>query len=446
MIRLFFLLLMACVTLIQLSAAPNIIVLLADDLRADALGYAGNRIVQTPNLDRLASEGTVFRNAFVTTSICAVSRASIFAGQYARRTGIYDFSTRFSNEAWAECYPELLRKGGYRTGFIGKFGVGSSAPTNTFDYWDGFNGQGRYSAAKGTNHLTRRMGESARRFLTSDDPRPFCLSISFKAPHAQDGAAREFPPDAADEALYSNAQIPIAPSVSDEAFQKLPEPLQKSEGRTRWQRRFATAEMRERTVKDYYRLITGMDREIGRIRQVLREHGLDKNTIIIFTSDNGFYLGEHGLADKWFMHEESIRVPLLVYDPRAGGRSAHSDALVLNIDLAPTILDFAGVRAPERMQGHSLRPLLSGRAPDHWRREFFYEHHFPYGGRIPDTEGVRTARWKYIRYTSTEPLIEELFDLENDPFELTNLSKAPEHEMRLDALRERWRVLRAQAR
>ena len=422
---------------------PNIIFLLADDMRADVTGYAGHPIVQTPHLDQLAREGTAFTNAFVTTAICAVSRASIFSGQYARRHGIYDFATRFSDEAWAQTYPALLRASGYRVGFIGKFGVGNRAPTNTFHYWDAFNGQGRYFRPGDTNHLTYLMGQSALRFLAEKDSRPFCLSISFKAPHAQDGQrSREFPPDLRDEQLYSQANIPAAPTVNETAFANLPEFLKTSEARNRWQYRFATEEMRQKTVRDYLRLVTGIDREIGRIRQQLTELGLDQNTIIIFTSDHGFYLGEHGLAGKWFMHEESIRVPLVIFDPARKPAARPLDPHALNIDVAPTILDYAGVEIPEKMQGRSLRPWVLGQSPASWRTDFFYEHHFPFGGKIPDSEGVRTPNWKYVRYTASEPLVEQLYDLTQDPFEERNLATLPKHNEFLEKLRSRWKAYR----
>lgn len=430
----------------------NVVFLLADDLRWDAVGFAGNRIVRTPNLDRLARRGMVFRNTFVTTAICAVSRASLFSGQYARRHGIYDFATPFSSNQWQRCYPELFRSAGYRVGFIGKFGVGNAAPTNTFEFWDGFNGQGRYFQPGATNHLTSLMGESALRFLEKQDARPFCLSVSFKAPHAQDGAPREFPPDPLDADLYTGGIMPRTPTVSEKAFQALPEFLRTSEARTRWERRFATDEMREETIRDYYRLITGMDREIGRILRRLNELGLSDNTLIVFTSDNGFYFGEHGLADKWFMHEESIRVPLLIVEPGSRDRTQDRvpprvrDEMVLNIDIAPTLLDYAGLPIPAEMQGRSLRALSNNQIVSAWRQDWFYEHHFPYGGKIPDSEGVRTERFKYIRYTAFDPPVEQLYDLRRDRYEERNVAAEPGYQRRLDSMRRRYAELREQTR
>ena len=428
---------------------PNILFLVADDLRADTLGYAGNRVVQTPHLDTLAKRGTAFRNAFVTTSICSVSRASIFSGQYARRHGIEDFKTAFTPAQWSNTYPALLRANGYRIGFIGKFGVGNVMPTNAFDYWDGFPGQGRYFAnSNDKTHLTRDMGDSALKFLRASSSAPFCLSISFKAPHVQDEALeRPFPPDTADESLYTRVRIATSKNYSDAAFKRLPEFAQNSEGHARWLRRFATPEMREGNVKDYYRLITGMDREIGRILAALEELGVASNTLVVFTSDNGYFLGDRGLTDKFLMYEESIRVPLIVFDPRApkSARGQKRDEMVLNIDLAPTLLECAGLPVPTTMQGTSLRELMNGAKPS-WRKEWFYEHHYSHGGKIPESEGVRTERWKYIRYTAVSPVVEELYDLRRDPAEERNLSNSRATAKQLSTMRERWTQLRESLR
>lgn len=422
------------------ATPPNILFLVADDLRADALGCAGNKIIQTPNIDNLAKRGTMFRNAFVTTSICCVSRASLFSGQYARRHGIADFKTSFTGAQWSNTYTMLLRSHGYRTGFIGKFGVGDAMPTNSFDYWDGFPGQGRYFRSNDPVHLTHKMGESGLKFLRTRDNRPFCLSISFKSPHAQDeSAARPFPPDLADEALYRGMKLPTAKNYSSEAFARLPEFAQESEGHTRFLRRFADPDSRQRNVADYYRLVSGMDREIGRLVAALRELGLEDNTLVVFTSDNGFFLGERGLSDKFLMYEESIRVPLIVFDPRtpASARGHRADEMVLNIDLAPTLLEAAGLRVPSEVQGKSLLSLVRGQKTE-WRDDWFYEHHFAYGGKIPESEGVRTGQWKYIRYTSAAPAVEELYDLRKDPLETRNLAGVSEYADQLADLRLRW--------
>ncbi len=435
---------------VETAPRPNLVFILADDLRWNSLGFLGDPVVQTPHLDRLAQRGLTFRNAFVTTSICAVSRASVFSGQYARRHGINDFATPFTDEAWAQTYPALLRQAGYRTGFIGKYGVGRNvaAMAPAFDYWKGLPGQaGPFFLPNDPTrtHATARFGDQALEFLRQGPAdQPFCLSISFSAPHARDGEPREYPPDLRDEPLYLDATIPVPSLATEEAWLRLPEFARNLEGRRRWERRFSTPEMFQRIVKDYNRLITGLDREVGRITAELEAIGAADNTIIIFLSDNGYILGERGMADKWLPFEESIRVPLVVMDPRAakavGGKS--SDALALNIDIAPTLLDLAGLAIPDRMQGRSLVPFLKdGAAPPDWRAEFFYEH-LTFPDIIPQTEGVRTENLMYFRWLAPDPDIEELYDLAADPLEAHNLAGDPAHANQLNELRSRWEALR----
>jgi len=426
------------------DAPPHIVFFLTDDMRYDAMGCAGNPVVRTPHIDQLASEGMLFRNSFVTTSICMTSRASILTGQYERRHGISDFNMPLGEEAFAQTYPALLRKAGYYTGFVGKWGLGGALPKEQFDYFTGYTGQGRYFEEGDPEHLTRKLTRQALAFLEeAPADRPLLLCISYKAPHCQDRAERQFPPDPAYETLYRDATIPVPASATPDAFASLPEFLQRSEGRTRWERRFATPEMYQATVKDYYRLVTGVDVSVGTILDRLKQAGLDARTVVIFTSDNGFFLGEHGLAGKWFMYEESIRVPLIVRDPRvpAAARGRQVDAMALNIDVAPTILALAGLDAPDAMQGRSLASWLRGGSPD-WRKEFFYEHTFDFRDRIPPCEGVRTTRYKYIRYVNADPVHESLFDLEQDPHELNNLAGDPALSAVLDELRESWRQWR----
>src|SRR5262245_40726033 len=207
---------------------PNLVFLLADDLRFDGLHCTGNPVVQTPNLDQLAAKGVVFRNMFVTDSICACSRAGFLTGQHVRRHKIDDFAKTFSLDAWKQTYPALLRQHGYRTGFIGKYGIGSKMPEQEFDYWRGFPGQGNYFDNGSREHLTRRMGDQAVEFLRGAKAgQPFCLSISFKAPHSQtEVPGREYPSDPRDEKLYAGLQMPAPPTVGEKFFQALPPFLQ----------------------------------------------------------------------------------------------------------------------------------------------------------------------------------------------------------------------------
>lgn len=452
--RILLTLLLASVALCNTARAeerrPNIIFILADDQRWDSLGCMGNPIIRTPHIDHLAAEGALFQNAFCTTSICAISRASFLTGQYERRHGIDNFAKTLTPEQFAKTFPALLRAAGYRTGFVGKWGIGKELPANEYDYFTGYAGQGRYfpKGREGESgvHLTDKIGGEALEFLdgcTADQP--FCLQVSHKAPHCQDGDPWPFQPAPRFNDLFADVQIPLAPTATESQFAALPEFLQTSEARNRWQIRFATPELYQKSVKDYYRLIAGIDDTVGDIVSKLREKNLADNTVIIYTSDNGFYLGEHGLAGKWFMHEESIRLLLIIHDGRRPHMQPRSsvEQLVLNIDIAPTICELVGVDVPDEMQGRSLVPLLDGEPPSDWRDDFFYEHRFAHK-TIPQTEGVRNQRWKYTRYISVDPVYEELFDLQSDPHEENNLASEKDYATILDEMRSRCEQLRQQ--
>lgn len=424
---------------------PNIIFLLTDDQRWDALGCTGNRIIQTPNIDRLARDGVVFTNNFCTTSICMTSRASIFTGLHEHSHGISSFQTPFSPDTLARTYPSLLRKAGYRTGFIGKYGVGNKLPADAFDYWQGFPGQGQYFHQRNgkTVHLTQIQQEQALEFLGGcSKDQPLCLSVSFKAPHVQDEDPRQFLYDPALEELYNDITIPVPKTAQPRYFNKLPKFLQESEGRRRWQLQFATPEMYQRSVKGYYRLLTGVDAVAGRLMKALEQQGYLDNTVLVLTGDNAYFLGEHGLSHKYYLYEESVRTPLVVWDPRlpARARGKRRKEMTLNIDLAPTFLSLAGVDAPQSVQGRDLTPLLQGRSLP-WRKEWFYSLLFEHP-RIPKSEGIRTERWTYIRWIDQNPVYEELFDLQRDPKNVQNLAGSRQREKQLKALRKRWEIWR----
>jgi len=430
---------------------PNFIFLLTDDQRWDALGAAGNPIIFTPNMDQLAREGVHFTQAFVTTSICCTSRASIFLGQYARRHGIWDFSTDFSQVQLENTYDMLLKNQGYSVGFIGKYGVGSNLPADRYHFWRGIPGQPKYeqTGADGrSRHLTGILGDQAIEFLESTPSgKPFCLSISFKAPHVQDEDPRQFIYDPALESLYSDIDIPVPETADPRFFNGLPGFMrQNSMARHRWQMRFSTPEMYQQSVKGYYRLVTGVDLVLGRIREELQRRGQSGNTVIVLTGDNGFFLSEHGMAGKWFGYEESIRVPLIIYDPRqpAAQRGRRRAEMVLNIDIAPTILELAGLPVPEAMQGRSLTPLLLDESLP-WREAFFYEHLFE-NEQIPPSEGLVTGRYKYLRYPSQDPVYEQLFDRVEDPHETVNQIENADLAQILTIMRRNFEQYRAAAR
>lgn len=430
-------------SMLSQAQKPNIIFLLADDLRYNAIGCMGNSIVRTPHLDQLAKRGTIFTNAYVTTSICSISRASIFSGQYATRHKIFDFKTNFTDSARRYNFPALLKKHGYYTGFIGKYGVGSHLPADDYDFWKGIAGQGVffYKDAAGNNiHSTDLMRDQAVEFIRSrNKSKPFCLQVSFKAPHVEDNNKLHngyvYSPFYKD--YYSKETIPPPPTGDDKFYLSFPETFRRSaagitnEARVRWQQRFSTPEKYQESVKSYYRLITGMDDAVKRIVDELSKNGLEKNTVIIFYSDNGYALGDHGLEGKWFGQNVSIRVPAIIYDGRKPQEQHANDKMVLNIDLAPTILDYAGIAVPASMQGSSLKALVEGEVPS-WRTAFYYEHQFNTEGSkvyLPMSEGLVLEKYKYMHYyNGPDPdnfFYETLFDQSLDPFEVNNLVNSP---------------------
>ena len=417
----------------------NIVFLLADDLRYDAVGYMNKTTIQTPHIDCLANDGTVFTNMYATSAISCCSRASIFTGMYNRRNGITDFSGTLRGEALKNTYPMLMKDNGYYVGFIGKYGVGNYLPQKEFDYWRGLAGQGTYyQKDKDGNprHLTGLISEQIDEFLANrDETRPFCLSVSFKSPHTE-SEQDPFPFDKKYSFMYEDEFFEKPETFGENYYRLFPESFRKdgkweNEGYVRFKNRYGTDEKYQSSVKGYYRLIAGIDEAIGKLRKKLKEMGLDKNTLIIFTSDNGYYLGEHGLEGKWYGHEESIRLPLVIYDPRLEKPVKKIDEIALNIDLTSTMLDYAGIRQLEKMQGESPRPLMEGKKIK-WRQEFLYEHLMNLDKKgwyvyIPQTEGLVTKRYKYMRYfvnnQSHTPIYEELFDIKKDPYEKKNLIK-----------------------
>jgi arylsulfatase A-like enzyme len=430
---------------------PNIILLVTDDQRADALGVM-NPLLQTPQMDALASEGVLFRNAYVTTSICCCSRASLFSGQHAARHRIYDFQAMFSPEAASETYYRRLRQAGYRTGFIGKYGLGAgkTPPTQEFDYWRGFMNQGKYETTDEDGryiHLTRVMGDQALEFLDGcSNKQAFCLSVSFKAPHCQDGDPRQFIYDHAYRDIYKDVRFPEPQTSDPEYWEQFPDFFKENnEARKRWQIRFSEPELYQKMVGNYHRLVYGVDVQIGRIRAKLAEKGLADDTVIVFIGDNGFFLGEHGMAGKWYGQEESIRVPLIVYDPRLPNslRGSQREQMALNIDIAPTLLSAAGLTVPEGMQGENLLDLAQEKEVP-WRQDFYYDHRVDIP-TIPKCEGVVSKRWKYIRYAEAEPVYEQLFDLKEDPRETRNLATSPEHQEELRRMQLRFDILKKDA-
>ena len=427
---------------------PNLLFIITDDQRFDMMGTV-NPVLHTPNMDRLATNGVRFENAFVTTPICAASRASLLTG-LVERTHRYTFGTPpLSVQFVDQSYPLHLRVAGYHTGFIGKFGVSTErgATKKMFDVFTPLSPAPYLKKQEdgSTRHLTNITADKAIEYLRSNDSLPFALTLSFNAPHADDGDERQFIWPAAMDSLYSDLVIPDPPLSHASFFDALPEFLRDASlNRIRWHWRFDTPEKLQRMTRGHYRMISGVDAAIGRVLDELSSLELAESTVVILMGDNGYFLGERGYAGKWLPYDLSIRVPLIVFDPRApiDSRGTVPSQLALNIDIAPTLLDLAGVEIPVSMQGRSLAPILRGESPTDWRTDFFVEHLFDHPN-IPKHEGVRGKRFKYARYFEQEPVYEELYDLLADPMEIRNLAGNPDYLKILIELRKRTDELQA---
>ena len=428
---------------------PNILFFLIDDQRNDTLGCAGHPILKTPVVDSLAARGVRFTNMFVTTSICAASRASIFTGLH-ERTHRFTFGTPPIQEQHAAAsYPALLRKAGYRTGFIGKFGVAVAAAVKA-QMFDFFHPLGRSPYFKkqpdgSLRHETELCCDRAIDFLRAGPgDRPFCLSVSFNAVHAEDGDKKDhFPWPKAVDGMYDDITVPPPRLSEPQVYESQPEFLKTSLNRQRFFWRWDTPEKYQKNIRAYFRMISGVDQAIGRVLKALQEQGLADNTVVFYTGDNGYYMGQRGFAGKWSHYEESLHVPLIVYDPRLpeSKRGKLADAVSLNIDLPATMLDLAGAAVPPHYGGRSLAPLLAGRAPSDRRTDFFCEHLMDNKG-IPKWEGIRGPRYVYARYFEQQPVYEFLHDLKTDPDQLKNFVADPACAGVLNEMRRRCDELR----
>lgn len=430
------------------SGKPNIVVLLADDWRYDTLGCAGSPVVQTPHIDRLADEGLRFTHACVTTAICGVSRASLFTGQWMSRHGNPAF--KMFDTPWSRTYPGLLRENGYHVGHVGKWHNGKF-PAAEFDFGRAYSGTHWIKQPDGTKiHVTDKNKSDALEFLrTRPKDKPFCLTLAFFAPHAEDENPLQYLPQPEFMKLYQDVAIPVPPNATDESFRRLPPFIanEKNEGRNRWRWRFDTPEKYQTMMKNYYRLATGVDATCGSVLAELEKQGMMDNTLVIFTGDNGYFHGEHQLADKWYPHQESIRVPLIIRDPRMAKplKGKTNDDFALNVDLAPTILAAAGIEMPATMQGRNLAPLYQPGEKPEWRAEFFYEHAtIRNTDFIPSSEALVTKDWKYVLWPDFKT--EQLFDLKADPMEEKDLAADPSCKERIAEMRKRFLVLKQQAR
>jgi arylsulfatase A-like enzyme len=420
---------------------PNVVFVMSDDHAAHAISAYGSRVNETPGLDRLAREGMLFRNMFVTNSICTPSRAAILTGLYSHKNGVPVFN-RFDGSQTTVA--KLLQAAGYHTGMIGKWHLGSD-PTG-FDRWEILPGQGVYNdpvlyTATGEKTYSGRYATDVITDLGIDfirerpKDRPFFLMLHHKAPH------REWTPDEKHRLLFEGRTIPEPPTLWDDYatrtdalhenrqrvaddltprdLKRDPPPGLEGKDLVRWKY--------QRYMQDYLACVQSIDDNMGRLLDFLKESGLERDTIVVYTSDQGFFLGDHGLFDKRFMYEESLRMPFLVRWPAVVQPGSQAEAMALNVDFAPTFLEAAGVAVPATMQGRSLLPLLRGEVPADWRTAIYYRYyHDPGHHNTRAHYGVRTATHKLIYFWKKDQW--ELFDLRSDPAELRNLYGQPGQE------------------
>jgi len=484
---------------------PNIIFVFADDHATQAVGAYGSRLAPldpTPNIDRLATEGMLFRSAFVTNSICAPSRAVILTGQFSHMNGVLTNAERF--DSTQTTFPQLLQGAGYQTAIVGKWHL-KSEPVG-FDYWEVLPGQGVYynpdfrtpeGMVRDTGYVTDLITDKVLDWLQEgrDPTRPFMVMYQHKAPH------REWMPGPDHLSTFADVEIPEPPTLFDDYSGRTtatrtqamsidvdmsfgydlklwPNTVNPEQGLNNAVER-ARARMTEeqlgawdayygpvsasfssappegadlvrwkyrRYMEDYLRSIRSIDENLGRLLDFLEESGLAENTVVVYNSDQGFFLGEHGWFDKRWMYEESLRAPLVVRWPGVVEPGSENNDLIQNLDFAQTFLDMAGVVAPEAMQGSSLVPILEGETPGSWRDAIYYQYHeFPGAHSVQRHYGVRTDRYKLIHYYLIDEW--ELFDLEVDPDELQSvygdasyMEVRQELESRLEELRAQYQV------
>ena len=423
--------------------APNFIVLLVDDLRWDEIGAAGYPFDPTPNVDRLAREGIIFRNAFSTTPLCSPSRASFLSGLYAHSHGIIDNTDRSAQSHKLQTFPQSLQQAGYVTGFVGKWHMGNDAsPRPGFDYWVAVSGQGTsIDPVLNINHEQRPvkgyttdiLTDLAIEFLEKHGSKPFLLYLSHKALHPDliqyadgsisDPTASKFIPAQRHEHLYENMPVPRRPSAFRKPVGK-PALLRKIGDLPPLGKETATG---DKTIRDRLRMLKAVDESLGRILQRLQRSETLDQTMIIFTSDHGYFYGEHGLSvERRLAYEEAIRIPLVMRYPARIRAGTERKQMVLNIDLAPTVLEVAGIKSEFKHQGRSLMPLFEQDA-NTWRSSFLIEYYtdtvFP---RVLQMgyRAVRTPLLKYIDYLELENA-DELYNLQKDPYERANIIGDP---------------------
>ena len=425
------------------AARPNIIVVMVDDLRWDEFGAAGHPFVQTPNIDRIADEGVMFRNAFATTPICSPSRASFLTGQYVHTNGIIDNTDRSARSHEMPTFPQALQRAGYDTAFVGKWHMGNDhSPRPGFDYWVAMPGQGEAidpeldengTLTRVEGYVTDLITDRAIGFIERERDNPFFLFLAHKALHPNirqlgDGSTAAlsrsgFIPAERHEGMYADAEVPWRPNAYIVPTDK-PALMRPLEGVAPIGPESGTP---DRTLIGRLEMLTATDDSLGRILEALEAMGELDNTMIVFTSDHGYFNAEHGLSgERRLAYEETIRIPMLVRYPPLAAAGTTRDEMVLIIDLAATFLDLAGAAPDDALHGASLVPVLDGSVTN-WRDAFLVEYFSDTVFRRIRNMGyqaVRTDRYKYIHYLELEGM-DELYDLEADPYELDNIIDDP---------------------
>jgi N-acetylglucosamine-6-sulfatase len=454
------------VSLARARTRPNIIVVVVDDLRWDELGVTGHPYLETPNIDRLAHEGALLTNAFHAVPLCSPNRASILTGQYPSRHGIIDNVARNQMSHRLRTYPQALQQAGYETGFLGKWHMGNDpTPRPGFDYWVAIPGQGNSENPElyedGRLHtvdgyLTDVLTDRAVDFIGRDREKPFCLYIGHKAMHP-DIPQRDvgYIPAPRHRGRYEKAVFPRRPNVVEDlagladrpAVQRAVEARRSPEIQELF-KGVPAYEVTEEAIRGRAEMLLAVDDGIGRIMDALDQAGISDDTAILFTGDNGFWYGEHGLTiERRLPYEEGIRMPLLIRYPGLTQAESKIDELVVSVDIAPTVLDLAQAPIGDHIQGRSFVPLLTGATRD-WRDSFlveFYTYEQPMPWLVDmDYRAVRTERYKYIHWMQ-HPDENELYDLVEDPYEKKNLIHEEGMADVLAEMKQRLRELALQA-
>jgi arylsulfatase A-like enzyme len=424
---------------------PNIVFIMSDDHAAHAVSAYGSRLIKTPNIDRLAKEGMKFENSFATNSICTPSRAAILTGKYSHLNGVPVFNHIDNSQPMLQKY---LQQAGYHTGMVGKWHLGGNDPRRPddgkpvgFDYWNILPGQGAYfdpvmiemgERKKLTGYTTDVVTDVAIDFL-KNRPRekPFFLMYHHKAPH------RNWQPAEKYRKQFENVTLPEPATFNDDykgksdaarqATMRIDRDLNDNDLKMKPPEGLSGQELKkwkyQRYMRDYLACVQAVDDNVGRFLDWMDKNSLAENTIVIYTSDQGFFLGEHNFYDKRFMYEESLRMPFLIRWPGKIKPGGVSKGMILNVDFAPTLLDAAGVKAPADMQGRSFLPLLEGKTPKDWRAAMYYRYYHPGHHNVAAHYGVRTERYKLIYFNKLDQW--ELYDLRKDPREMNNVYNDP---------------------